>query len=205
MLVDDQFFLPLSVQAYEEYKVFLEDVTQISLNSMVDKWTYIWGNDLYSSQKFYKLSFWSIQPAVTLPWIWSSKLYMKVKVFAWLLFLDRVNTRDLLERRHCKPPNVPVTCVLCSLGLRETREHLFFQCPFAITCWNTIGFSWDTTQEFHQMLQSHRSARPHLSCFMEIFLVACWLLWKQRNDLIFKHIQPSTFCSEMGNLISRRR
>lgn len=135
--------------AYEEYKVFQDDVSRISLNTMTDKWTFLWGNDLYSSQKFYKLTFWCIQPPVTMPWIWSCKVYMKIKVFAWLLFLDRVNTRDLLEKKRCKPPNVPIYCALCTTGIRETRDHLLFQCPFACLGWNSIGFSGDTTQEFH--------------------------------------------------------
>lgn len=166
-------------------------MSRISLNTMTDKWTFLWGNDLYSSQKFYKLSFWCIQPPVTMPWIWSCKVYMKIKVFAWLLFLDRVNTRALLEKKRCKPPNVPIYCALCTTGIRETRDHLLFQCPFACLGWNSIGFSWDTTQEFHQMIQTRRNSGLQHMCFMKIFLVACWLLWKQRNDLIFQNIQPS--------------
>lgn len=188
--VDDQFHLPLSVQAYDEYRLFLDDSAQISLNSSAHVWTYIWGSDGYSSQKFYKLSFWSLQPPIPLSWIWKSKVYMKIKVFAWLFFLDKINTRDLLDRKHSKPPNVPLTCDLCSLGARETRDHLFFQCPFARSCWNSIGFAWDTSLEFHQMIAAQRSGFGD-GCFMEIFLVASWLIWKLRNDYIFNSVRHS--------------
>ncbi len=109
---------------------------------------------------------------------------MKIEVFAWLLFLDRLNTRDLLERKHSKAPNVPLSCDLCSLGTHKTREHLFFQCPFATACWNSIELFWDTSLEFHQMIHSQRNGFGN-ACFMEIFLVAAWLLWKQINDFIF--------------------
>uniref|UniRef100_A0A0E0NDI7 Uncharacterized protein n=1 Tax=Oryza rufipogon TaxID=4529 RepID=A0A0E0NDI7_ORYRU len=68
--VDDQFFLPLSVQAYDEYKIYLQDISQITISSLSDTWRYMWGNDSYSSQKFYKLCFLSIQPPTSLPWIW---------------------------------------------------------------------------------------------------------------------------------------
>lgn len=115
---------------------------------------------------------------------------MKIKVFAWLFFLDKINTRDLLDRKHSKPPNVPLTCDLCSLGARETRDHLFFQCPFARSCWNSIGFAWDTSLEIHQMIAAQRSGFGD-GCFMEIFLVASWLIWKLRNDYIFNSVRHS--------------
>ena len=148
----------------------------------------MWGNDSYSSQKFYMLCFLSIQPP-SLRWIWKCKAFMKIKVFAWLMFLDRTNTRDMLERKHCKPPNVPSSCAMRSSGERETRNHLFFECPFADSCWSSIGYFWDTSLDFHPMIQRQRNISPN--CFMEIFLVAAWLLWKQRNDLIFNSISPS--------------
>lgn len=39
--VDGQYVLPLFAQAYEEYKVFLEEVTEISLNAQSDVLTYV--------------------------------------------------------------------------------------------------------------------------------------------------------------------
>lgn len=33
---------------------------------------------------------------------------------------------------------------------------MFFECPFAAACWNMIGFSWDTSLDFHQMIQVQR-------------------------------------------------
>ncbi len=40
------------------------------------------------------------------------------------------------------------------------------------------------------MLQTQRSSFPH-RCFMELFLLAAWSIWKERNGLIFQGIQPS--------------
>lgn len=118
------------------------------------------------------LSFWSLQIPLTLPWIWRCKGYMKIKVFAWLLFMDRTNTRDLTEQKHCRPPHVPLTCPFCNAGHRETREHLFFQYSFADACWRSIGFLWDTSMDFHDMVQHQKN----------FFGAQCFTLWKQRNE-----------------------
>jgi hypothetical protein len=29
------------------------------------------------------------------------------------------------------------------------------------------------------------------SFFMEVFIIAAWLIWKQRNNLIFNKVRPS--------------
>lgn len=35
--------------------------------------------------------------------IHNSLVYSRKKVFTWLLLMDKVNTRDLLDRKNCKP------------------------------------------------------------------------------------------------------
>lgn len=186
----DQFFLPLSQQALDEYNVLLADVQTTALLDVNDGWTYIWGSAMYTSQHLYKIGFWSLTPPLTLQWIWQCKVNMKIKVFGWLLLLDRVNTRDLLDRKHCAPPNTSVFCSTCLIDARETREHIFFHCDFSKACWIKIGWVWDTSLELHQMIQSQRLAFTY-QCFMEIFLLATWNIWKERNGLIFEGIQPS--------------
>lgn len=61
---------------------------------------------------------------------------MKIKVFLWLLLADRLNTRDMLHRRHYNIGS-DLNCLLCG-GARETVEHLFFDCPFSVSCWNKL-------------------------------------------------------------------
>jgi hypothetical protein len=94
---------------------------------------------LNAHQRFYKLSFWSLSPPCSFNWIWQSKLNMKIKVFGWLLLMDRVNTKELLDRKHCIPLNATAYCLTCGVNARETREHLFFQCEFSKSCWRKLG------------------------------------------------------------------
>lgn len=115
---------------------------------------------------------------------------MNIKVFIWLLFSDRLNTRDMLDRKNCAPLNADLTCVLCSLQHRETLFHLFFQCPFSKRCWRKIGISWNTSLEFFQMLVLAR-LRFRGKGFLEICFIACWHIWKQRNAKIFQNVNPT--------------
>lgn len=82
---------------------------------------------------------------------------MKVKVFGWLLLIDRLNTRDMLDRKHCAPDGSDLTCVICSSGARETLQHLFFHCTFSSECWAQFGIVWDLSLFFEDMLQHARS------------------------------------------------
>jgi hypothetical protein len=77
---------------------------------------------------------------------------MKIKVFAWLLFRDRLNTSDMLDRRHCAKENDDLTCELWLNNIRETREHLLFFFPFSQQCWQYLGIVWNSGLNFFQMV-----------------------------------------------------
>jgi hypothetical protein len=82
-------------------------------------------------------------------------------------------------------------CILCALDHEETLEHLFLQCPFAISCWLFLQVncpnSWnqisDVFVDFQQQL--------HVPFFMEIVVLFCWSIWTVRNKFIFEGIQPT--------------
>jgi hypothetical protein len=118
---------------------------------------------------------------------------MKIKVFAWLLFRDRLNTRDMLDRRHCAKENDDLTCELCRNNIRETREHLFFFCPFSQLCWQHLGITWNPNLEFFQMVVLPR-IQFNQRGFLEVFFNAAWHIWKQRNGKIFRN-ELSSFSS----------
>jgi hypothetical protein len=57
-------------------------------------------------------------------WSWKSCL-LRTIFCAWLLLSDRLNTRDMLQRRHWEVTN-ETHCVLCPSRTNEDRMHLFF-------------------------------------------------------------------------------
>jgi hypothetical protein len=108
---------------------------------------------------------------------------------------DRLNTKDLMCRKNWILNDGP-SCVLCSQSKKcvlcsnqvlvlQTREHLFFQCPFAVSCWDFASFHWDSSEPIasHFPLARCLFSGP---CFTEVAICATRNIWIERNDLIFK-------------------
>ena len=106
-----------------------------------DRWIFMWGSHEYSSQKFYALIFRNMQVPPSFTWLWKSKCTPRIKIFGWLLLVDRLNTRNMLRRRHFHL-DAGYTCVMCNLGVEEDINHLFFDCPFAKYCWLSLQIQW---------------------------------------------------------------
>jgi hypothetical protein len=187
--IADIFHMPLSPEAFEQYQNLLQIAQNINNAQEVnDTWTYNWG-DTYSSRKYYKFVHRLISPPLPFSWIWKSKLWSKLKVFSWLLLSDRLNTRNMLKRRHFNIGS-NFNCPLCSTGDEETLEHLFFSCTFSISCWTRLNITWNMgAGRFDMITQAKANFQEGL--FFEIFTIASWGIWKERNDLIFKGITPS--------------
>jgi hypothetical protein len=43
-----------------------------------------------------------VHPPRPFVWIWDSKCCNKIKVFMWLLLMDRLNLRNILRRKKCR-------------------------------------------------------------------------------------------------------
>jgi len=108
-----------------------------------DCWSFIWGYQKYTSNKYYQYQFSSLQPHRSIIWIWKTKCIPKIKFFAWLLLNDRLNTRDMLRRKN-KFLEEGYNCVLCPNSMEETIEHLFFDCPSATSRWFAFFFFEET-------------------------------------------------------------
>lgn len=68
---------------------------------------------------------------------------------------------------------------MCQCNEEETLEHPFFECSCA-TKWFTIGIVWNDEVPMHQKIVLAKNTFPY-SFFMEIFMVAAWCLWNERN------------------------
>jgi hypothetical protein len=130
--------LPLQKQS----AIYLQSVQLASVNSGfwlapidadVAKWDYAcWGKwhlDIYLGrpfilfQKAYKHLKGSSGAHPIFKWIWKSSCQHKHKVFFWLLIQDRLNTCNILKRKHFHLPSFD--CPLCESSQEETRGHLF--------------------------------------------------------------------------------
>src|SRR4051794_30187047 len=104
---------------------------------------------------------------------------MKIKVFGWLLLSDHLNTRNMLKQRHYNIGDVH-DCILCGLPTEEMLEHLFFECHFSSDCWSHLGLS---RPHGNTRLNNISKAKQDWNrpLFMELFLLAAWSIWKERN------------------------
>lgn len=77
-----------------------------------DIWSPFWGNN-YSSKRFYNLAFNSLEVHPIFTWLWQSKCTPKIKLFAWLVTVDRLNTKSMLQRRNLNIQGT-ANCVTCN-------------------------------------------------------------------------------------------
>lgn len=126
-------------------------------------------------------------PAFT--WLWHSRCTPRVKFFGWLILVDRLNTKTMLQRRSLNVENNDSLCILCTDNC-EDIDHLFFNCEFSKRCWNAIGIHWNSTVELLQRLAIAKN-QYNLPFFVEVVLIASWELWKIRNDKVFNRGRAS--------------
>ncbi|XP_024011406.1 uncharacterized protein LOC112086667 [Eutrema salsugineum] len=72
------------------------------------------------------------------PWaegIWFKHHSPKFGFMAWLALHNRLSTGDRMQQWN---PNISVSCALCQAPL-ESRDHLFFSCPFSMRIWTTVA------------------------------------------------------------------
>jgi len=62
--------------------------------------------------------------------LWESKLPLKIKVFMWLAFQDRLQSGVVLKKRNWQEND---NCCMCKVP--ESLDHIFFHCPIALFVW----------------------------------------------------------------------
>lgn len=142
-------------------------IQDYELSGELDQRIFCWGNSTYKAAKLYKLAFLEVQTLAVFQWVWKSKVTPRVKFFAWLILLDRLNTKNMLTRRNfnVQPDSL---CVLCDDGMEETIDHLFFDCSFAKKCWDKVGIIWVDDDDLNRRIECSRQVTG-MSFFMESF------------------------------------
>ncbi|XP_019264286.1 PREDICTED: uncharacterized protein LOC109241913 [Nicotiana attenuata] len=114
----------------------------------------------------------------------------KAQFIMWLLIQDRLMTCDRLINWKI---NVEPECVMCKQE-NETRDYLFWQCPYATQVWNKMC-RWLGRQQlgngnWQQFLQwTIRQAKgksTYAMTFRMIFAETVYHLWLERNRRVFE-------------------
>ncbi len=135
-------FFPSQMMHVENFcNCEIEQLNHLQLQARrSDVWSFIWGTGIYTAKRFYNLNYSSLQLPRPMIWLWKTKCVMKIKVFAWLLFCDRLNTRDMLDRRHCAKEDDDLTCALCNTHHQTScLLHMSFQCGLLAAASHSLG------------------------------------------------------------------
>jgi hypothetical protein len=127
--IENNFLLPLSTEASMQLTELAGRILNIhGISHGTDGWTYQWGST-FSCKQAYSAIQGIMTKQVQFTWLWKNSCRGKHKFFFffWLL-LERLNTRNLLKRKHFTLPSY--NCVVCQGNVEETVEHLFFGCPY---------------------------------------------------------------------------
>ena len=160
-----------SIEAYHEFLTLestWDGVKQTSEFATNDVWTYIWGTEIFSTKKAYNVLIGVQHASPQFAWIWKSSCQAKHNIFFWLLFHDRLNTRDLLARKNFQLPSYDYASLQCSQV--ETLIHLFWTCPMARQCWEYVCPQRDINLNLHEAFLDMRN-KLQLPFFMDIMIL----------------------------------
>lgn len=179
--------MPLSAEAFFRFQQLVNTFQALQLQPVLDNWSYIWDSS-YSSDKAYRQLIGHHQIHRCYFWLWHSACQNKRKFFFWLLLKDRLSTRQLLRRKNMFLDDY--NCVFCIYAVEEDWLHLFFHCPFAITCWFSLHLQVPNSSETEVILEAFK-LQLRLPFFMEIIITMSWAIWTIRNNAIFNGEPPS--------------
>ncbi|KAJ3690613.1 hypothetical protein LUZ61_019777 [Rhynchospora tenuis] len=131
--------------------------------------------------------------------LWKLKIPPKVKVFLWVVLLDKALTQQNLLTRNW--PTI-LACVCCSHGSVETASHLWVLCDYATQVWTLIQTRFSLpvltfVPSVHQFWLHNRSSVGQT--WDIIWAATTWTIWKERNRRIFtsKSLPPQLLMAEI--------
>ncbi|XP_047340323.1 uncharacterized protein LOC124943910 [Impatiens glandulifera] len=124
--------------------------------------------------------------------VWSSKIILRHQFIMWLVFRERLSTRDRIKR-YMDIPNSK--CLLC-VGNEETMNHLFGCCPFTYELWKWFTkimklayfpSEWIDIKEVANM--KVRGNQFHSDMFKCGFASIVYHVWAERNSRAFSKVR----------------
>jgi len=122
---------------------------------------------------------------------------LKVVLFAWRMFRERLPTKDNLLHRGV----ITFDYRLCLAGCNsvETTIHLFLHCPTFGSVWQYLlrwlGFSTalplGVIDHFNQFSSDNGTVKGRRAILQVICLATTWEIWKERNNRLFNGKQTS--------------
>ncbi|GJY92876.1 RNA-directed DNA polymerase, eukaryota [Tanacetum coccineum] len=179
----------------QQLSCLLEILEPVILSNMEDRW--VWdmnGDGVFRVKDVRNLLDDTLLPKDEFPTRWVKCVPIKINVFAWKIFLDRLPTRLNLYRR-----GVVITSVECpNCGeANEDTTHIFFNCGLALdvmhlVCrwWNLDRSSFSSYSDWLVWFKALRMGSKKKDVLEGVFYVAWWCIWSYRNHLLFADKKP---------------
>ncbi|GJR98129.1 RNA-directed DNA polymerase, eukaryota [Tanacetum coccineum] len=174
-------------QQLDQLSLLLDTVI---LSNMDDRWFWdLNGDGVFQVKDVRSMLDEAFLPKMEVPTRWIKSIPIKVNVFAWKLYLDRLPTRSNLSRRNVSLPSL--ACPLCDHVL-EDSSHLFFGCSVAkdiqkLICrwWNLDVHPYESYEDWLSWFKSIRLGSKTKEVLEGVFYVFWWSLWNFRNQFLF--------------------
>jgi hypothetical protein len=136
--LSDLFHLPLSNEEFAQFQVLQDVILNIPDSADPDSWEVFGNNTSFKVSKAYKHFVGQHLVCPIIKKLWKTCCQSKHKVFFWLLLQDRLNTRQLLQRKGFFCQIILVLCVVpCSLN----QELICSLCALLPSCVGST-FAW---------------------------------------------------------------
>lgn len=123
-------------------------------------------------------------------WVWKLDVWPKIISFLCLCHHDNVPVRQVIANRGI---SCELLCPICKRH-NEAINHMFRECPFAITFWNKLRtpptLSYSNNLDLLEWLKVNCLCDPHIKIngapWSTLFPFAIWEIWKHGNRVVFK-------------------
>ncbi|XP_022040602.1 uncharacterized protein LOC110943154 [Helianthus annuus] len=151
------------------------------------------------------------------PWVnmvWFKQCIPRHSFHMWLVIRNKLKTQDRLsvwEAGSASNLNL-MCCPLCCYD-RDSRNHLFFECSFALEVWNnvkawtameSVNGSWDDIMAW--MTQHSNMQVPENIISRLVLSAASYFVWQERNNRLFSnnHRTPMVIAREVVRTVRLR-
>lgn len=130
--------------------------------------------------------------------LWKTKGPCRVNITIWSMIFGALNCSEILQAKLPKHTLSPLICHLC-LSAVETQQHLFFECNYAVNCWQKNFRIYSTDWVFSNSFQDNivqLLTKPSLKSGPKLMWInavkALFLeIWFERNQQIFQEKSTS--------------
>lgn len=179
----------------EQFRLLRSCLADLILSQMNDRW--YWSQDgsgEFSVKSVHNLIDDSLLPMEDVPTRWVKLIPIKINIFAWRVFLDKLPTRLNISLRGVEIPSI--LCPICNASV-ESSSHLLFTCPFArqvrskvLRWWELDDHDFCSYEEWLLWFKSIRMSSSLKAMFEGVCYVMWWAIWRFRNRLLFDKSPP---------------